>query len=94
MEKKLCEMTEKYAGQHTTSITVEIPVELLDQVKKAASLEDLDYQALINCYVENGLSKSQTLIRQKEFAEQAEKILKEHGVKAEAITDIIDKVTF
>lgn len=94
MEKKLCEMTAKYADQPTTSVTLGMPVELFEHVKKAASLEKYDYQTLINCYVQNGLINNQAQIKRKEFAEHSKEVLKNHGVRPEAITEIFTKFLY
>lgn len=94
MKKKLCEMTAKYADRPTTSVTLEMPNELLEHVKKVASLEASDYQTLINCYVQHGLINNQAQIKHKEFAEHAQEVLKNHGVHPDAIAGIFTKFIY
>lgn len=94
MDEKLCEVTTKYADQPITSVTLEMTNELLEHVKKAASLEKSDYHTLINCYVQHGLINNLAQIKRKEFAEHAKEVLKNHGVRPEAITEIFTKFIY
>ncbi len=94
MKEELCQMTSEYADQPTTSVTLEMPIELLEQVKKAAALEKSDYQTLINCYVHHGLINNQAQIKRKQFAEHAQEVLEEHGVHKNAIAEIFTKFSY
>ncbi|MBC8317098.1 MAG: hypothetical protein H8E41_04275 [Desulfobulbaceae bacterium] len=94
MKEKLCEMTARYSDQPTTSVTLEMPTELFEHVKKAACLEKSDYQTLINCYVQNGLINNQAQIKRKEFAEHAQEVLKNQGIRPDAITEIFTKFLY
>ncbi|MFH1216573.1 MAG: hypothetical protein V1706_08735 [Pseudomonadota bacterium] len=94
MKEKFCEMTAKYADLPVTSVTLEMPVALFENVKKAASLEKSDYRTLINCYVQHGLINNQAQIKRKEFAEHAQEVLKNHGVRPDAITEIFTKFIY
>ncbi|OKY76295.1 MAG: hypothetical protein BM485_03330 [Desulfobulbaceae bacterium DB1] len=94
MKEQLCSMTSDYAAQPTTSVTLEMPVALLQHVKKAACLEGCNYQDLITCYVNHGLINSQAQISRKEFAEHAKEVLKTHGVHSDAITEVFNKLLY
>ena len=94
MKEKLCQVTSEYADRTNTSVTLEMPVELIEHVKKAAALEGTDYQTLINCYVHHGLINSQAQIKRKQFAEHAQEVLKNHGIHSDAITEIFTKFLY
>jgi hypothetical protein len=94
MNEKLCQSTLKYADQPITSITLKIPVELFEHVKKAADLAGSDYQTLINCYVQHGLINSQALVKRNEFAEHAKEVLEKHGVNPAAVTEVFSKFLY
>ena len=90
MKDKICEMTTKFAGQPTTTVMLETPVELLEQVKKAASLEDSDYQELINCYIHHGLKNSQAQVKRRAFAEHAKGVLEKHDINPDTIAEVFN----
>jgi hypothetical protein len=92
MKEKLCQS--EYADRPTTSITLEIPVELIEHVKTAAALEGSDYQTLINCFVQHGLINNQTQIKSKQFAEHAKEVLRKHGVHSDTITEVFTKFLY
>jgi hypothetical protein len=90
MKNEICQMTSKFAGQPTTSVMLEIPIELLEQVKQAAALEKSDYQALINCYIHHGLADSQAQVKWKLFTEHAKEVLEKHNVQSDTIAEVFN----
>lgn len=94
MKEKLCQMTAEYAGRPTTTVTLEIPVDLLEHVKEAAALEGSDHQAIINCYVKQGLINSKAEVKRLQFAEHAKDVLGKHGVEPHAIDEIFTKFLY
>lgn len=94
MKEKLCQLQTEYAGQPTTTITLEMPAELFENVKKAAELEGSDTSALINCFVQQGLLESKAAAKRMEFAEHAKEVLKGQGVHQATIDDIFHKFLF
>lgn len=94
MKEKLCQMNTEYAGKPTTTITLEMPAELLEHVNKTAALEGADAQTIINCYVQQGLIDSRKAIKQLAFAEHAKNVLEKQGVHQSAIDEIFSKLMF
>ncbi len=94
MKVKLCKIPAEYAQQPNTTITLEMPVELFEKVKKAAALEKTDSQALINCLVYQALADSQAEVRRLQFEEHVKKILKKHDVHPNALDEIFNKLEF
>lgn len=94
MKKKLSQMLSEYADQPTTTVSLEMPVELLEKVKKAAILEKTDYQAVINCLVHQALGDSHFEVKRLKFEEHVKKTLKKHNVHPEALDEIFNKLEF
>lgn len=87
-------MPSEYADQPTISITLEMPVELVENLKEAAALDGTDYREIINCYVQQGLQDSRSAVQRLRFEEHAKEILEKHGVQTTAVDEILDKIQF
>lgn len=94
MKDKLCLMPSAYADQPTATVTLEMPIELVEKVKEAAALDGTDFEAIINCYVQQGLSNSTAEVRRLQFEEHAKKILAKQGVHSSVVDEILHKVEF
>lgn len=94
MKDKLCRMPSEYAGQPTVTVTLEMPVEIFENLKEASVLDGTDYKAMINCYVQQGLSESKADVQRLKFEEHAKIILEQHGVHSGAVDEILDKIQF
>lgn len=94
MKGKKCQMTSGYNDRPTTTITLELPVNLLDHLKEAAVLEGTEYQDVIICYAQQGVINSTAEIKRKRFAEHAKEVLEKHGVPPNAISDIFSKFIY
>ena len=94
MKEKLCQMPSDYVDQPTITITLEMPVELVENLKEAAALDGTDYRAIINCYVQQGLQDSRADVQRLKFEEHAKEILEKHGVQSIAVDEILDKIQF
>ncbi len=94
MKERLCQMNTEYAGRPTTTITLEIPVELLEHVNKTAALEVADTGAIINCFVQQGLLNSRAATKRLQFAEHAKDVLEKQGIHQSAIDEIFSKLLF
>lgn len=94
MKERLCQLQTEYAGQPTTTITLDMPTELFETVKKAAALEGSDTTALINCFVQQGLLDSKAAAKRMEFAEHARDVLKGQGIHQTTIDEIFNKILF
>jgi hypothetical protein len=94
MKETVCKMPAEYADQPTTTISLEMPVELFDKVKKAATLDKTDYQAVINCFVHQALSESQAEVKRLKFEEHVKKTLKKHKVHPDALDEIFNSLEF
>ena len=87
MKEKLCATSTK-SNDHTVSITLDIPIDLLEQVRKAARLAGTSYQSLMACYIQQGSQHDKGDVKRLQFSEQAKKILAKHGVHNNAIDEI------
>jgi hypothetical protein len=94
MKEKLCQMNTEYAGRPTTTITLEIPTELLEYVEKTTALEGSDTGTIINCFIQQGLLNSRATIKRLEFAEHAKDVLQKQGIHQSAINEIFNKLLF
>jgi hypothetical protein len=94
MKEKLCQLPSEYVDQPTITITLEMPVELVENLKEAAVLDGTDYRAIINCYVQQGLQDSRAAVQRLKFEEHAKEILERHGVQSIAVDEILDKIQF
>lgn len=94
MKEKLCQIPSEYADQPTVTVTLEMPVEIFENLKEAAALDGTDYKAIINCYVQQGLQDSRSDVQRLKFEEHAKGILEQHGVHTGAVDEILDKIQF
>lgn len=94
MKDKLCQLNTEYAGRPTTTITLEIPAELLEHVNKTAALEGTDAGTIISCFVQQGLIDRKAAIKRLEFAEHAKDVLEKQGIRQSAIDEIFNKILF
>jgi hypothetical protein len=94
MKEEQCKTTAGYNDRPTTSITIEIPVDLLEHLKERAALEETGYQDIINCYLQEGMISDTAIIKRKRYAEHIKGVLEKHGVPPEAITDIFSKFIY
>ncbi|MBI5248051.1 MAG: hypothetical protein HY912_01030 [Desulfomonile tiedjei] len=75
----------------TTMISLRIPVDVLEQLKKVAPAKGMSgYQALIKYYVGKGLREDFDLVRQMESAERLESTLTRMGLKPDQINEVWD----
>jgi len=88
MKERIDQMTSEYTDQPTTALFLEIPTELLEQVKKVAILEEVEYQRIISFYVYQGLMNSKAEVKRLQFADKAKKILEKHNVHENVIDEI------
>ena len=94
MNEKICQMNTEYAGRPTTTITLEIPAELLEYVDKTATLEGSDTGTIIACFIRQGLLNSRAAIKRMEFAEHAKDVLQKQGIHQSAIDELFNKLLF
>jgi hypothetical protein len=94
MKETICKLPAEYDDQPTTTVSLEMPVKLLEKVKKAAILEKTDYQAVINCFVHQALGNSQAEVKRLKFEEHVKKVLKKHDVNPGAFDDIFNHLEF
>ncbi|MGB6064257.1 MAG: hypothetical protein WBG50_05590 [Desulfomonilaceae bacterium] len=73
----------------TTMISLRIPVDVLDKLKKIAPAKGMSgYQALIKYYVGKCLREDFDLVRQMESVEKLESTFEKLGLKADQIDEI------
>jgi hypothetical protein len=94
MKETLCTLPAEYDDQPTTTVSLEMPVKLLEKVKKAAILEKTDYQAVINCFVHQGLGDSQAEVKRLKFEKHLKNTLKKHDVHPDAFDEIFNALEF
>ncbi len=94
MKETLCQcQTDRGENDHT-SITMEIPANLLDQLQEAAALAGTDYRALLICYAREGLISSGAQLKLGQFTEHVRAVLEKHGIQANAIEEISKKILY
>lgn len=94
MKETLCQcQTNRGETDHTT-ITMEIPATLLDQLQEAATLAGTDYRDLLICYAREGLINSGAQLKRGQFVEHVRDVLEKHGVKTNAIEEIFKKILY
>ena len=94
MKERLCQLQTEYAGQPTTTITLEMPTQMYETVQKSAALEGSDPTTLINCFVQQGLLDSKAVVKRMEFAEHAKEVMKGQGIHQTTIDEIFNKILF
>jgi len=73
----------------TTMISLRIPVDVLEKLKKIAPAKGMSgYQALIKYYLGKCLREDFELVRQMESAEKLESTLAKMGLKADQIDEV------
>jgi len=92
MKELVCHINTAYAGKPTTTINLEMPAELLEQITRTAALEDTDAATIINCFVHQGLENNKAAVKRLEFAEHARKVMKGQGINQETIDEIFIKL--
>lgn len=78
----------------STSLTIEIPADLLKQLQETASLTGTDLQSLVVGYLRQGLPSSETQLKLGRFTEHAKGVLEKHGIQANVIEEIFTKFLY
>lgn len=95
MKETLCQcQTTQVENDRTTAITVEIPADLLGQLREAAAVAETDYQSLLLCYARQGLINSGTQLKRGQFVEHVKEVLEKHGVQTNVIEEIFSKFLY
>lgn len=77
----------------TTSITMRIPVDVLEDLKRVAPVKGMSgYQALIKFYIGQGLRKDLADVMRQDFAERTKDVLQKYKVPPKAIEEIMNAV--
>jgi hypothetical protein len=92
MKGTKCEITP--GSEQTTTLTLEVPLRLMEQVKEVAALEGVEYQDVVRCFVQQGVINNSVEVKRKEFAEHAKEVLVSHGVSPKAIEQIFYKFLY
>lgn len=88
MKEKLCCATTTKDNNHTVPVSLDIPVDLLEQVKAAAKLVGTSYQSLMTCYVQQGSREDKGDVKRMQFSKHAKAILDRHGVHSNTSDEI------
>ncbi|EKD40658.1 MAG: hypothetical protein ACD_74C00271G0002 [uncultured bacterium] len=94
MKETLCQCQTNQGEKDHTTITMEIPANLLGQLQEAAALAGTDYRALLICYAREGLINSGAQLKRGQFVEHVRDVLEKHGIKANAIEEIFKKILY
>lgn len=95
MKETLCQCQRTLnENDRATAITVTIPVDLLEQLRKAAALEGTDQQSLLICYARQGLIDSGAQLKRGQFVERTREVLEKHGVQTDVIEEIFSKFLY
>jgi hypothetical protein len=95
MKETLCQcQTTQNANDRATAVTVEIPDDLLGQLREAAAVAGTDYQSLLLCYARQGLINSGAQLKRGQFVEHVKEVLEKHGVQTNVIEEIFSKFLY
>ncbi len=95
MKETLCQcQTTQNENATTTAITVDIPADLLEQLREAAAVAKTDYQSLLLCYARQGLINSGAQLKRGQFVEHVKDVLEKHGVQTNVIEEIFSKFLY
>ena len=94
MKESICKIEPTSDEKNRTPLTLEMPVDLMQQLTEAATLADTDVQSLAICYVQQGLTNSSTDLKREQFLLHTKELLAKHGVHDTTDEEILDKFLF
>lgn len=95
MKETLCQcQTTQAENDRTTTLTLDIPVVLLEQLQEAAALAGTNHQSLLLCYARDGLINSGAQLKRGQFVEHVKEALEKHGVQTNVIEEIFRKFLY
>jgi len=94
MKENICQCQTTSDNTNRASFTLEIPVDLLGQLKEAAALAKTDVHSLILCFAQQGLTNSSVQLQRLQFLTHAKDVLAKHGVHNKTIDEIFDKISY
>lgn len=94
MKENTCQCQMTSDNKDRAPLTLEIPVDLLGQLKEAAALAKTDLLSLILCYAQQGLINSSAQLKRQQFLTHAKDVLAAHGVHDKTIEEIFGKFPY
>lgn len=95
MKETLCQCrTTPAENDRATTLTMEIPVGLLGELREAAALAGTDHRSLLICYARQGLIDSGAQLKRGRFVEHVREVLERHGVHPKAVEEIFSKFPY
>lgn len=94
MKESNCPCQTTSNNKDHTPLTLEVPIDLLGQLKEAAALAETDLHSLILCYAQQGLINSSAQLKRQQFLTHAKDVLAEHGVHDKTIEEIFRKFPY
>lgn len=93
MKENICQC-QMSSNKDNAPLTLKIPVDLLEQLQKAADLANTDVQDLLLCYAQQGLINSSAQLKRQQFLIHAKDVLEEHGIHDKTIKEIFSKFPY
>lgn len=94
MNRNVCQCQKTSGDNASTPLTLNVPVNLLEQLQAAASLANTDVHSLILCYARQGLIDSSPQLKRQQFLTHAKDILEKYGVHDKTIEEIFGKFPY
>lgn len=82
----------KFRPRETESISIEIPKDVIADLKKVAAWRDMSYQALLKLYIGRGLRHDLARLFGDRLLEKTEYVLAKHIQSEEEISSIIREI--
>lgn len=82
----------KFYPRETDTVSIEIPVDALADLKKVAAQRDMSHQALLKLYVGQGLRRDLAQYFGDRVLEQAEQVLLKHIQSQEEVSSILREI--
>ena len=78
-------------GKETIIATINVPVELMKNLKDIAAHKNIDFHELAINYFEDGVSQDLEKVKWCNFISHAKELLAKYNAPPEAMDDLIDK---
>jgi hypothetical protein len=92
MKKPEEEFELRFRPRAAESVSLEIPKDTLDSLKKIAAIRDMSYQALLKFYIGQGLRQDLSKLFADRVLDTATEVLTRHLQSAEEVSAIIREI--
>jgi hypothetical protein len=92
MKKHEAEFELKLRPRPTETISIEIPKDTLEALKKVAAKQDMSYQALLKFYIGQGLRQDLAKLYADRVLETTAEVLAKHIQSADEVSAILQEI--